>query len=74
MGIMEPVHEIILQVVYIVKVMRNICLETYIKNRIYYKLAYFLRKIQILRVNNLRILTIKNTKFSGYYLHMNTNI
>ena len=29
---------------------------------------------QILLVNNLRIPTIKNTKFPGYYFHRNTNI
>ena len=38
------------------------------------KLAYFLRKIQTLRVNNSRVLTIKNAKFSGYYVYMNLNI
>ena len=37
-------------------------------------LAYFLRKIQTLRVNNLTILNIKNGKFSGYYLYMSQNI
>ena len=36
------------------------------------KLAYCLRKIQTLRVNNSRILMIK--KFSGYYFHINLNI
>ena len=36
------------------------------------KLAYFLWKI--LRVNNSRILTIKNAKFSEYYVYMNLNI
>ena len=30
----------------------------------------FLRKIQTLRVNNWRILTMKNVKFSGYYIYM----
>ena len=35
-----------------------------------YKLAYFLRK----RVNNSRILTVKNAKFSGYYFYINSNI
>ena len=34
------------------------------------KVGYFLRKMQTLRVNNLRILTIKNAKFSGYYFYM----
>ena len=38
------------------------------------KVAYFLRKIQNLRVNNSKILRIQNVKFSGYYFHMNTNI
>ena len=38
------------------------------------KLAYFLRKIQFLRVNNSRILTIKKAKFSRYYFHINLNI
>ena len=33
-----------------------------------------LRKIQTLRVNNLRILTIKNTKLSRYYFYINLNI
>ena len=30
--------------------------------------------MQTLRVNNSRTLTIKNVKFSRYYLHMNSNI
>ena len=35
----------------------------------------FLRKIQTLRVNNWRILTtMKNVKFSGYYIYMSYNI
>ena len=38
------------------------------------KLAYFLRKIQFLRMNNPTILIIKNAKFSGYYFYMNLNI
>ena len=38
------------------------------------KLAYFLRKLQTLRVNNSRILTIKNEKSSGYYFYVNLNI
>ena len=38
------------------------------------KSAYFLRKIQTLRVNNSRILTIKNAKFSGYFVYVNLNI
>ena len=38
------------------------------------KLAYFLRNLQISRANNSRSLRIKNAKFSGYCLYMNTNI
>ena len=34
------------------------------------KLAYFLRKVQTLRVNNSSILTIKNAKFAEYYFYM----
>ena len=30
--------------------------------------------MQTLRVNNLRIATIRNGKFSGYYFYMNVNI
>ena len=54
--------------------MQNVCLQTYRSNRISYKLSYFLRKIQTLRVNKSRILTIKNAKFSGYYFYMNFTI
>ena len=32
--------------------------------------VYKHRKVQILRVNNSRILTIKNAKFPGYYFYM----
>ena len=39
-----------------------------------YKVAYFLRKIQTLRVNNLRIPGTKNAKFLEYYFYLNTNI
>ena len=38
------------------------------------KSAYFLRNLQISRVNNYRILRFKNAKFSGYCFYMNTNI
>ena len=38
------------------------------------KLAYFLRKVLTLRVNNSRILTIKYAKFSGYYFYIDLNI
>ena len=39
-------------------------------------IAYFFKKkkTQTLRVNNSRIPTIKNTKFSVYYFYMNLNI
>ena len=37
-------------------------------------LAYVLREIQTLRVNNSIILMIKKGKFSGYYFYMNLNI
>ena len=33
------------------------------------KLAYFLRKVQTLRVNNSTILTIKKGTFPGYYFY-----
>ena len=54
--------------------MQKVCLQTCRKNRIFLKLAYFLRKIQDLLVNNSRILTIKNAKFTAYYFYMNLNI
>ena len=54
--------------------MRNFYLQTYRNNRICWKLVYFLRKTQTLRVNNSRILTIKNAKFSGYYFYINLSI
>ena len=38
------------------------------------KISLFFKKIQILRVNNSGILTIKNAKFSAYYFHKNLNI
>ena len=38
------------------------------------KVAYFLRKIQTLRVNNLRNPRTKNAKFSEYYFHLNTSM
>ena len=41
------------------------CLQTYRSNRIYEKLAYFLRNSQISRTNSPWILRIKNAKFSG---------
>ena len=54
--------------------MWKICLQTFRNNGICYKLAYFLRNLQTSRVNNSRILRIKNAKFWGYYFYMNTNI
>ena len=41
----------------------------YVKN-----FAYLLRNLQTLRVNNSRILRIKNAKFLGYCFYMGTNI
>ena len=38
------------------------------------ELVYLLRKIQTLRVNNSRIFTNKNAKFSGYYTFMTLNM
>ena len=37
------------------------------------KIRLLFKKIQTLRVNNLRIRTIKNVKFSGYYFYVNMN-
>ena len=42
--------------------------------RISGKVAYFLRKIQTLCVNNSRVFRIKNAKFSEYYFYMSKNI
>ena len=39
-----------------------------------FKKAYFLRNLQTSRINNSRILKIRNAKFSGYGFYMNTNI
>ena len=38
------------------------------------KISLLFKKNKILRVNNSRVITIKNTKFSGYYFYMNLNI
>ena len=38
------------------------------------KISLLFKKNKILRVNNSRILTIKNAKFSGYHFYMNLNI
>ena len=47
-----------------------VCLQTFRNNIICQKLAYFLRNLQFLRVNNSRILWIQNAKFSGcFYEH-----
>ena len=54
--------------------MRNVCLQTYRNNRICKKVAYFLRKIQTLRVNNSIIPRTKNTKFSEYYFYLTMNL
>ena len=54
--------------------LRNVCFQTYRNNRIRLKVAYFLRKMQTLRVNNSWILRIQNVTFLGYYFYMITNI
>ena len=54
--------------------MRNLHLQTCRYNRIRWKVAYFWRKIQTLRVNNSKILRIQNAKFWGHYFYLNTNI
>ena len=38
------------------------------------KIACFLQNIQTLRVNNSKILVIRNVKSLGRYAHMNLNI
>ena len=38
------------------------------------KISLLFKKIQTLRLNNSRILTIKNAKFSGYHFYINLNI
>ena len=53
---------------------RKVCLQTFRNNRVFLKLAYFLRNLQISRANNSQILRIENAKFSGYCFYMNTNI
>ena len=53
---------------------RNVCLQTYRNSRIREKVAYILRKIQTLWVNNSIILKIQNATFTGYYFYMNTSI
>ena len=54
--------------------MWKVCLGTLRNNSICQKLAYFLRNFKTSRVNNSRILRIKNAKFSGYCFYMNANI
>ena len=49
-------------------------LQTFRNNRIGLKLAYALINLQTSRINNTRILRIKNAKFSGYSFYMNTSI
>ena len=53
--------------------MWKVCLQTFRKNRICWKLAYFLRTLRTSRANNSRILRIKNMKLSGYCFYINTN-
>ena len=48
---------------------RKVCLRTR-KNRIRWKVANFLAKIQTLRVNNSSIVKIKNVNISGSYFYI----
>ena len=54
--------------------MWNVCLQTLRNNRICKKLICFLRNLQTSRINNSRILKIRNAKFAGCCFYMNTNI
>ena len=54
--------------------MWKVYLQTFRNNRIFLKIAYFLRNLQISWVNSLRILRIKNAKIPGYCCNRNTNI
>ena len=48
--------------------------QTFRNNRIWWKLAYFLRNFQTSRVNISRVPRIKNANFSGHYFYMIANI
>ena len=54
--------------------MWNVLLQTNRNNRTCWKIAYFLRKTQNLRVKNSLIPRIKNTRFSGCCFHVNPSI
>ena len=54
--------------------MWKVCLQTFRNNRIFLKLAYFLRNLQTSRANNLGTLRIRNAKFSRNCFCINTNI
>ena len=54
--------------------MWKVCLQTSRNNRTCWKLAYFLRNLQISWANKLKILRIKNAKFSRYCFFINGNI
>ena len=47
---------------------------TLISGNTFFQSSLLFKKNTDLRVNNLRILTIKNVEFSGYYFYMNTNV
>ena len=53
-------------------VFKNI--QSMLETQSMFKVANFLRKMQTSRVNNSRILRVKNANFQGYYFYMNTNI
>ena len=46
----------------------------FISGNTFFQSSLLFKKSTDLRVNNLRILTIKNVEFSGYYFYMNTNV
>ena len=52
--------------------MWNVCLQTLRNNG--KRLAYLLRKLQISRTNNSRILLFKKAKFSAYCFYINSNM
>ena len=47
---------------------------TLINGNTFFQSSLLFKKNTDLRVNNLRILTVKNVEFSGYYFYMNTNV
>ena len=54
--------------------MRNVCLQTYRNNRMRQKVVYFFKKMHPSRVNNSRVLRIKNYYITVLFLYEHTNI